>query len=123
MCATYRAVFLVDSKFKGLEKGRDHLLRCLPFDRKIWLGRQKHNVSNLPVYCRIATCITVKSKKGTNASGTEKLVNGKQQSVWFVPMGMKRLPQNVLLNFQLDFRKMTLTFTVHPEFPKFSIKW
>ena len=45
------------------------------------------------------------SKKGRicvawvwNREGTEKLVNGKQHSVWFVPTGMKGLPQNVLLN-------------------------
>ena len=42
-------------------------------------------------------------------SGTEKLVNGKQHSVWFVPTGMNRLPQNVLLNFRLEFPKNDLT--------------
>ena len=41
--------------------------------------------------------------------GTEKLVNGKQHSVWFVPTGMKGLPQNVLLNFRLEFPKSDLT--------------
>ena len=41
--------------------------------------------------------------------GTEKLVNGKQHSVWFVPTGMNRLPQNVLLNFRLEFPKSDLT--------------
>ena len=33
------------------------------------------------------------------------MVNGKQHSVWFVPTGMKGLPQNVLLNFRLEFPK------------------
>ena len=42
-------------------------------------------------------------------SGTEKLVNGKQHSVWFVPTGMNGLPQNVLLNFRLEFPKSDLT--------------
>ena len=64
------------------------------------------------------------SKKGANASGTEKLVDGKQHSVWFVPTGMNRLPQNVLLNFWLEFPKSDhLPFTIHLEFPKFSVKW
>ena len=56
------------------------------------------------------------SKKGRicvawvlNREGTEKLVNGKQHSVWFVPTGMKGLPQNVLLNFRLEFPKSELT--------------
>ena len=56
------------------------------------------------------------SKKGRicvawvwNREGTEKLVNGKQYSVWFVPTGMKGIPQNVLLNFRLEFPKRGLT--------------
>ena len=56
------------------------------------------------------------SKKGRicvawvwNREGTEKLVNGKQHSVWLVPTGMKGLPQNVLLNFRLEFPKSDLT--------------
>ena len=44
-----------------------------------------------------------------NRERTEKLVNGKQHSVWFVPTGMKELPQNVLLNFRLEFPKSELT--------------
>ena len=44
-----------------------------------------------------------------NREGTEKLVNGKQHSVWFVPTGMKGLPQNVPLNFRLEFPKSDLT--------------
>ena len=39
----------------------------------------------------------------------KKLVNGKQHSVWFVPTGMKGLPQNILLNFRLKFPKRGLT--------------
>ena len=43
--------------------------------------------------------------------GTEKLANGKQHSVWFVPTGirMNGLSQNVLLNFRLEFPKSDLT--------------
>jgi len=37
------------------------------------------------------------------------LVNGKQHSIWFVPTGMNGLPQNVLLNFRLEFLKSDLT--------------
>ena len=36
------------------------------------------------------------------------MVNGKQHSVWFVPTGMKGLPQNVLLNFRLEIPKSDL---------------
>ena len=37
------------------------------------------------------------------------LINGKQHSVWFAPTGMKGLPQNVLLNFRLEFPKSDFT--------------
>ena len=46
-------------------------------------------------------------------SGTGKLVNDKQHSVWIVPAGMKGLPQKVLLNFRLEFPKSDLTI-YHP---------
>ena len=91
----------------------------LPFDRKTWLVRvvERIMVSNLPVYHRNATPVTVWiQKKGRicvawvwNREGTEKLVNGKQHSVWFVPTGMKGLPQNALLNFRLEFPKSYVT--------------
>ena len=42
------------------------------------------------------------------------MVNGKQHSVWFVPTGMKGLPQNVLLNFRLEFPKSDLTIYLPP---------
>ena len=95
---------------------------CLPFDRKIRLGCRKHNgkrFASLPWKCHIRYGLN--PKKGricvawvSNREGTKKLVNGKQHSIWFVPTGMKGLPQNVPLNFRLEF---------HPEFPKFSVKW
>ena len=44
-----------------------------------------------------------------NREGTEKLVNGKQHSVWFVPTRINGPPQNVLLNFRLEFPKSDLT--------------
>ena len=69
--------------------------------------------SDLPVYRRIVKSVTVSIKKGESASGTEKLVNVKQHSVWFVPTGMNGLPQNVLLNFRLEFPKSDLTI-YHP---------
>ena len=37
------------------------------------------------------------------------MLNGKHHSVWFVPTAMKGLPQNVLLNFRLEFPKSDLT--------------
>ena len=43
------------------------------------------------------------------------MVNGKKHSVWFVPTGMNGLPQNVLLNFRLEFRKLTLPFAFLPD--------
>ena len=90
---------------------------CLPFDRKIRSGSQKHNgkqYTSLPQNCYIR--YSLNPKKGRicvarvwNREGTEKLVNGKQHSVWFVRTGMNRLPQNVLLNFRLEFPKSDLT--------------
>ena len=89
---------------------------CLPFDRKMRLGCRKHNgmrFTSLPLKCHIR--FGLNPKKGEvlswvwNRERTEKLVNGKQYSVWFVPTGMKGLPQNVLLNFRLEFPKSELT--------------
>ena len=40
------------------------------------------------------------------------MVNGKQHSVWFVPTGMRGLPQNLLLNFRLEFPKCDLNIYV-----------
>ena len=37
------------------------------------------------------------------------MVNGTQHAFWFVRTGMKGLPQNVLLNFRLEFPKSDLT--------------
>ena len=77
---------------------------CLPFDRKIRLGCRKHNgkrFTSLPQNCHIRYGLN--PERGSNASGTEKFVNGKQHSVWVVPTGMNGLPQNVLLNFRLEF--------------------
>ena len=42
------------------------------------------------------------------------MVNGKQHSVWFVRTGMNGLPQNVLLNFGLEFPKSDLTIYLPP---------
>ena len=80
-------------------------------------GVESIMVSDLPVYRRNATSVRVWiQNKGKfcvawvwNREGTEKLINGKQHSVWFVPTGMKGLPQNVLLNFRLEFPKSDLT--------------
>ena len=92
-------------------------LGCLPFDRKIRLGCPKHNGKrfiSLPQKCHIRYGLN--PKKGQiclawvrSREGTEKLVNGKQHSVWFVPTGMNGLPRNVLLNFRLEFPKSDLT--------------
>ena len=49
------------------------------------------------------------SKFVQRESGTDKFVNGKQHYVWFVPTGMNGLPQNVPLNFRLEFPKSDLT--------------
>ena len=92
-------------------------LGCLPFDRKIRSASRKHNYkryTSLPQNCYIR--YSLNPKKGRicvawvwNQEGTEKLVNGKQHSVWFVRTGMNGLPQNALLNFRLEFPKSDLT--------------
>ena len=77
-------------------------------------------VNDLPFHRRNTTSVTLWiQKKGRicvawvwNREGTEKLVNGKQHSVWFAPTGMKGLPQNVLLNFRLEFPKRGLTINL-----------
>ena len=74
-------------------------------------------VSDLPIYRTIATSVAVWMQKRANLcvawvwnrDGTEKLINGKQHSVWFVPTEMNGLPQNVLLNFRLEFSKIEFT--------------
>ena len=100
-------------------------------EKSSW-GVESITVSDLPVYCRNATSITFWiQKKGRicvawvwNWEGTEKLVNGKQHSICFIPTWMKGLPQKVLLNFRLEFLKSDLTInTFHSEFPKFYVKW
>ena len=74
-------------------------------------------VSDIPVYRRIATSVTVGIQKRANLCSVSleprrnrELVNGKQHSVWFVRTGMNGLPQNVLLmiNFRLEFPKSDL---------------
>ena len=44
--------------------------------------------------------------------GTEKLVNGKQHFVWYIPSEMNGLPQNVHFNFWLEFLKGDLTINL-----------
>ena len=74
-----------------LYRGAYHLT-----EKSSW-GVESIMVSDLPVYRRNATSILrFDSKKGRirvawvwNREGTEKLLNGKQNSVWFIPTGMK----------------------------------
>jgi len=97
---------------KALLKERDQ--GCLPFDRKIWLGCRRNNgkrFTSLPQNCHIR--YNLNPERGADASGTEKFVNGKQHSIWVVPTGINRLPQNALLNFRLEFPKSDLTIC-HP---------
>ena len=73
------------------------------FDRKIRFRCEKHNgklFTNLPQKCHIRYGLN--PKKG-------RICVGKQHSVWFIPTGVKGLPQNVLLNFRLEFPKNDLT--------------
>ena len=80
-------------------------------------GCRKHNgkrFSSLPRNCHIRYSLNPKMgricvARVWNREGTEKLVNGKQHSVWFVPTRINGLPQNVLLNFRLEFPKSNLT--------------
>ena len=83
--------------------------------QKNLVGCQKQNgkqFTSLPQNFHIHYGLNPKKARICVASGTEKLVNGKQHSVWFVPTGMNRLRQNVLLNLP----------SFHPGFPKFSVK-
>ena len=55
-------------------------------------------------------------KKGANLCSVSlerrrnrEIGNSKQHSVWFISTGMNGLPQNVLLNFRLEFPKSDLT--------------
>ena len=113
----YRPVSNLTFISKEIEKSFANQLGCLPFDRKIRLGCRKHNgkrFTSLRKNCHIRFVLNPKEGRICvawvwNREGTEKLVNGKQHSVWFVPTGMKGLPQNVLLNFRLEFPKSDLT--------------
>ena len=93
---------------------------CLPFDRKERLGCRKHNhlgkrFIRLPQKCHIRYGLNPKKGRIFVACLLdEKLVNGKQHSAWFVPTGMNGLPQNVLLNFRLEFPKSDLTILIYP---------
>ena len=88
-------------------------------------------VSDIPVYRRIATSLTVWiQKKGEfvqRESGTEK-----EPRNWLmvsnIPFGLYEPEWTDYLKtyssiFGWNFRKVTLPFTLHPEFPKFSVKW
>ena len=100
---------LADLRLLAVSWGAYHLT-----EESGW-GVESIMVSDLPVYRRVATSVTVwiRGGGGANASGTEKLVDGKQHSVWFVPTEMNGLPQNVLLNFWLGFPKSDVTI-YHP---------
>ena len=84
---------------------------CLPFDRKIRLG-WKHNGKRFTSFTVeiLHLFVALNPNQGQicvawvwNREGTEKLADGKQHSIWFVPTEMKGLPQNLLLNFLLKF--------------------
>ena len=88
----------------------------LPFDRKIRLGCRKHNgkrFTRLQQNCHIHYGLNPKGENLCKARleprRNREMVNGKQHSIWFVPTGMNGLPQNVLLNFRLEFPKSDLT--------------
>ena len=93
----------VDSLLTHTSNLQDRHPGCLPFDRKIRLGCQKHNgkqFTSWPQNCHIRYGLN--PKKGRicvvwvwNREGTEKLVSGEQHSNWFVPTGINRLPQNI----------------------------
>ena len=94
-------------------------------------GVESIMVSDWPVYCRIAISVTIWIQREGgisvawvwNREGTEKLVNGTQHSVWFVPTGMNRLPQNLLLNFRLEFPLSDVTIYLPSGISEFSVKW
>ena len=124
--------FLVSGTGKAIKLGScDIHPGCLPFDRKIRSGSRKHNgkrYTSLPQNCYISYGLN--PKKGRicaarvwNREGTEKLVNGKQHSVWFYEPEWTDYLKTYFFIFGWNFRKVTLPFTLHPEFPKFCVKW
>ena len=106
----------------------DGILGCLPFDREVRLGCRKHNgkrFTSLPQNCHIRyglkgrICVALV----WNREGTEKLVNGKQHSVWFVPTRMTGLPQNVLFHFRWEFAKRGPNIYLPCRISKIFCKW
>ena len=84
--------------------------------RKSSLGCRKHNgkrFTRLQQNCHIHYGLNPKGENLCKARleprRNREMVNGKQHSIWFVPTGMNGLPQNVLLNFRLEFPKSDLT--------------
>ena len=60
--------------------------------------------------CRSKKSATNKYSEGNR---TKEKVNGNWRSVWFIPTGIKKLPQNAcaVLNFWLEFQRNDLTFS------------
>ena len=94
-------------------------------------GVESIMVSDLPVYRRNATFVTVWiQKKGefvSRESGTEKVLRN-WLMVSNIPFGSYQPEWKDYLKtyssiFGWNFRKVTLPFSFHPEFPKFSVKW
>ena len=89
-------------------------------------GAKSITVSNLPVYCRIHICYSLYPKKGQigvawawNQEGTEKLVNGKQHFIWYVPSEWTDYLKTYTSIFCWNFPRVILPFTFHPEFLNF----
>ena len=97
-------------------------------EKSSW-GVRSMMVHNLPAYCRIATSVTIWiQKRGKfvlawvwNQEIIGKLVSnilfGSYQPEWMEYF------KTYSLIFFWNFLKVTLPFTFHPEFPKFSVMW
>ena len=118
-------------KFTGAVFRIRHSKGAYHLTEKSGWGVESIMVSDLPLYRRNAISVTVwiqkKGKFVSRESGTEKELRN-WLMVSNIPFGSYQPEWTDYLKtyssiFGWNFRKATLPFTFHPEFPKFSGKW
>ena len=107
----------------------DSILGCLPFDREIRLGCSKHNgkrFTSLPQNCHIRYGLNPKKGAYLCSVSLEPRRN-REIGKWLATFRLVRTNSNErttskrTLPFSVGIcPKVALTFTFHPEFPKFS---
>ena len=109
--------------FTGYTGGAYHLT-----EESGW-GVKSIMVSDWPVYCRTATSVTVwiqKRGRGENLSSVSlEPRRNREFGKWYTKFRLVCTNRNERTTsiFGCNFRKVTLPFTFHPEFLKFSVKW